>query len=118
MISLTDVVLKLDAPGAQNNTQVCGEITVRFWTEETAEASAPAIVNAHKVVNKLEGGNAATRSLEAVVSKLKVFVEIADEAAKVYYIPLSRIYKLIWLGVKIHPYVNLVWQATSSVYKV
>jgi hypothetical protein len=111
--------LKLEVAGPKGDTQERGEITVRFWTQETAKASAAAVADARQAVQeKLEGGNTAAKSLEAVVSKLKAFAAIADEAAQVLYSPFCRDSELTCLIVQIHPYVNLVWQTISSVYKV
>jgi hypothetical protein len=83
-ISLSDILLKLEAAGAKGDTQERGEITIRFWTEETIRASAAAVSNARQAVEDRWGdGNTASKSLEAVVSKLKIFAEIGNEAAKV-----------------------------------
>jgi hypothetical protein len=65
---------------------------VRFWTEDTASAGSAATVAARQAVtNNLESRNSATKSLETVVSKLKLFVGIVDEAAQVQYIILSLV---------------------------
>ncbi|KIM82226.1 hypothetical protein PILCRDRAFT_473128 [Piloderma croceum F 1598] len=82
---MQDVVLKLRTAGANGETQERGEITVRFWTEETVQASATAIAGAHQAVeDKLEDDSSPAKSMEAIVSKLKVFADIVDEAAKVW----------------------------------
>jgi len=113
--------LKLeDARHNNNNSLYPGEIIVRFWTEETASAGSAAVVAAQQaVINNLESGSSAMKSLETVVSKLKLFAEIANEAAQVQYIIHSNQCRLTCsFIVQIHPYVNFVWTATSALYTV
>jgi hypothetical protein len=76
-----DVVLKLEA-ASDTHSLDHGEIIVRCWTEEPAKASATAVAEARQAVQKMLESSA-IKSMEAVVSKLKVFAEVADEAAKV-----------------------------------
>lgn len=70
-------------PGAANDSIDRGEIVVRCWTEETAEASAVVVADARTAVAAILEGDSAAKSLEAVMLKLKLFVTVADEAAKV-----------------------------------
>jgi hypothetical protein len=94
-------------------------MTVRFWTEDTASAGSAATAAARQAIaNGLESGNSATKSLETVVSKLKLFVSIADEAAQVQYIILSPVSVTYFFTIQIHPYVNFVWKVTSTIYNV
>jgi hypothetical protein len=85
-LSLLDILLKLEA-GVKSNTRDCGEITVRFWKEDASKASTGVIADARKAVEtKLETRRSATKSLENVVSKIKMFTGILGEMAKVYQI--------------------------------
>jgi len=84
--------LKLEDARHKNNNLLPGEMIMRFWTEDTTSAGSAATAAARQAVaNGLESGNSATKSLETVVSKLKLFVSIADEAAQVRYIILSSV---------------------------
>lgn len=67
----------------ENNTVDKGEIVVRFWAEDVAEADAVAVADARAAVEiNLEGGSSA-KSLETIVSKLRLFSTIVNEAAHV-----------------------------------
>ena len=90
---------------------------MQLWTEEIARAATKALVGAHDAILTSQTSTAAT-SLSAVVSKLQLFVGIADEAAKVFRMTLDCSQRVNSSLIQIHPYVNLVWQATSSIYKV
>jgi hypothetical protein len=94
-----------------------GQIIVQLWTEEMARAATTALVSAHDAIRTSRTSTAAT-SLSAVVSKLQLFVGIADEAAKVFRMTLDFGQQVNSSLIQIHPYVNFVWQATSSIYKV
>ncbi|KZP17876.1 hypothetical protein FIBSPDRAFT_864509 [Athelia psychrophila] len=91
-----DVPLKL-------NPQESGTIIVRVREEEPIkdEARMAAMKDARKAVddNLKEDGPIAVKHLNTVVTKLSVFAGVVDAAAD------------------IHPYVKLVWQTVSSVYK-
>ena len=92
---------------------------MRFWTEGAASAGLAATVAARQAVtNGLESRNSATKSLGTVVSKLKLFVSIADEAAQVQYIILLSTSVIYFFTIQIHPYVNIVWKVTSTIYQV
>jgi hypothetical protein len=94
----------LGTAGANGETQERGEITVRIWTEETVQASAGAVAGARQAVeDKLEDDSSPAKSLEAVVSKLKVFVDIVDEAAKVW--KLARVIEH-WLTLSLCRYTH------------
>jgi len=70
---MLDILLKLEAVGVRSNTWDCGKITVQFWKEDASKVSTGAIVDAHKAVEtKLETRRSATKSLENVVSKIKM----------------------------------------------
>jgi len=83
-------VLKLKSKGPDTDNLDHGEIIIRFWTEEHAKASAVAISEAKQAVQTfLEGENSAIKSMETVMSKLKVFANVTDKAANVH-IPPTR----------------------------
>jgi hypothetical protein len=114
-----DVILKLEDTRHKNNNLLPGEMIMRFWTEDTASAGSAATAAARlAVANGLESGNSATKSLETVISKLKLFVSIADEAAQVRHIILSSVLVIYFFTIQIHPYVNIVWKVTSAIYQV
>lgn len=71
-----------------NTNQDGSEINVRLWKEGTTGGTVA------------RSGISATNTMEAVVSRLKVLAEVADENTKIY------------------PCANLVWCTSSSVYKV
>jgi hypothetical protein len=114
-----DVILKLEDARYKNNNLLPGEMIMRFWTEDTASAGSAATAAARQAVaNGLGSGNSATKSLETVVSKLKLFVSIANEAAQVQYIILSSVLVIYFFTIQIHPYVNIVWKVTTTMYQV
>jgi len=83
LTSFTEIVLKLEGAGAGDDILDKGEIVVRFWTEGLADAGAVAVVDARTAVKVNLEGDSAAKSLETVVSKLRLFVSVVDEAAQV-----------------------------------
>jgi len=90
LILRPDVILMLENTGPHNTTNAKGEVTLRIWTEDMRDASTVAAVDAHRVVHdKLEDELSAARSLDAVVSKLKLFIDVVNEVAKACPISLT-----------------------------
>jgi hypothetical protein len=75
--------LKLDGKSGGDHISDKGEIVVRFWMEDIAEAGTVAVADAHTAVTTNLECDSTAKSLEMVVSKLRLFATVADEAAKV-----------------------------------
>jgi hypothetical protein len=104
---MKDVLLKLESPDAsQENVH----IMVRFWPEEVAKAATSAIAGAHEAVDHKVGSreSAAATSLDAVISKLQMFVQVADEVANVHCTRVKVAYH------SSHHYCRFTLMSTSS----
>lgn len=84
-IFLPDIILKLEGADAKGEIQEHGKITVRFWTVDIVQTGAAAVAGARQTVeDKSKDNSSPTKSLEAVVFKLKVFADIGNNASKVW----------------------------------
>jgi hypothetical protein len=125
-LRLSDLKSNVDLPQDQP------QITLRITSQKHVPAGAEAIADARRTL-QARGLSEATREtldesigtstrrgarqqLAMIVSKLDAFVKIVDETAKVSM--LDDIYDTNPYASQIHPYSYLVWQVTSSVYKV
>jgi hypothetical protein len=125
-LRLSDLESNVDLPQGQP------QITLRITSQKYVPAGAEAIADARRTL-QARGISDTTREtldesigtstkrdarqpLAVIVSKLEAFVEIVDETAKVSI--LDDIYNTNPYASQIHPYSYLVWQVTSSVYKV
>jgi hypothetical protein len=75
--------LNLDGESGRDDISDKGEIVVRFWMEDIAEADTVAVADARTAVTTNLERDSTAKSLEMVVSKLRLFATLANEAAKV-----------------------------------
>jgi len=114
-----DIKLCLKNSGTVGRHQGPSQVTVRITKQENLAAGTAVIADARKALRGRGLANTgALQSLTIVISKLDTFVKIVDQTAKVdnFYYPLLRAISRITL--QIHPYSYLVWQVTSSTFKV
>jgi len=100
-----------------------GWLTIRIWEQQTVPTVTAAIADARQAVENrgisATDGTDMLRSLQVLLSKLDILQKIVESASKVLLNDLLNTnLSLIFTLVQIHPYIALVWQVTSSLYKV
>ena len=100
-----------------------GWLTIRIWEQQTVPTVTAAIADARQAVENrgisATDGMDMLRSLRVLLSKLDILQKIVESASKVLLNDLLNTnLSLIFTLVQIHPYIALVWQVTSSLYKV
>jgi hypothetical protein len=142
-INPAEAILELRLTESGSHKSDKGIITVQLSTIDPTQIGALAISNARQYIERgrimKSAATAESEPVQAtrnaavvvsqpvdlaiafsgVVSKLDLFIQIIDKASRV---SMRRICMRVWLtssvSLQVHPYANLAWQVTSSLYMV